>query len=32
MMMVKMMWFRDVVGLVVKGLLFGGAAGDDLLL
>ena len=23
MMMVKMMWFRDVVGLVVKGLLFG---------
>ncbi len=23
MMMMKMMWFRDVVGLVVKGLLFG---------
>jgi phospholipid/cholesterol/gamma-HCH transport system permease protein len=23
MMMVKMIWFRDVVGLVVKGLLFG---------
>ena len=23
MMMVKMMWFRDVVGLIVKGLLFG---------
>ena len=23
MMLVKMMWFRDVVGLVVKGLLFG---------
>ena len=23
MMMLKMMWFRDVVGLVVKGLLFG---------
>jgi phospholipid/cholesterol/gamma-HCH transport system permease protein len=23
MMMVKMMWFRDVVGLVIKGLLFG---------
>ena len=23
MMMTKMMWFRDVVGLVVKGLLFG---------
>ena len=23
MMMLKMMWFRDVVGLIVKGLLFG---------
>jgi phospholipid/cholesterol/gamma-HCH transport system permease protein len=23
MMLVKMMWFRDVVGLIVKGLLFG---------
>ncbi len=23
MMMLKMMWFRDVVGLVVKGLFFG---------
>ena len=23
MMMLKMMWFRDVVGLVVKGILFG---------
>jgi phospholipid/cholesterol/gamma-HCH transport system permease protein len=23
MMMMKMMWFRDVVGLVVKGMLFG---------
>jgi phospholipid/cholesterol/gamma-HCH transport system permease protein len=23
MMMIKMMWFRDVVGLVVKGVLFG---------
>ncbi len=23
MMMVKMMWFRDIVGLVVKGLIFG---------
>ena len=23
MMMMKMMWFRDVVGLVVKGLVFG---------
>jgi phospholipid/cholesterol/gamma-HCH transport system permease protein len=23
MMMMKMMWFRDIVGLVVKGLLFG---------
>jgi phospholipid/cholesterol/gamma-HCH transport system permease protein len=23
MMMLKMMWFRDVVGLVIKGLLFG---------
>jgi phospholipid/cholesterol/gamma-HCH transport system permease protein len=26
MMMIKMMWFRDVVGLVVKGLIFGGLA------
>ncbi len=23
MMMLKMMWFRDVVGLIVKGVLFG---------
>jgi len=23
MMLVKMMWFRDVVGLIVKGLIFG---------
>ncbi len=23
MMLLKMMWFRDVVGLIVKGLLFG---------
>jgi phospholipid/cholesterol/gamma-HCH transport system permease protein len=23
MMMLKMMWFRDVLGLVVKGILFG---------
>jgi phospholipid/cholesterol/gamma-HCH transport system permease protein len=23
MMLVKMMWFRDVVGLIVKGVLFG---------
>ena len=32
MMMTKMMWFRDVVGLVVKGFLFGAGAGNDLLL
>ena len=32
MMMIKMMWFRDVVGLVVKGLVFGAITGDDLLL
>jgi phospholipid/cholesterol/gamma-HCH transport system permease protein len=27
MMMVKMMWFRDVMGLIAKGLLFGALAG-----
>ena len=32
MMMLKMMWFRDVLGLVVKGILFGALAGGDLLL
>ncbi len=32
MMMLKMMWFRDVVGLVVKGLVIRRFAGGDLLL
>jgi phospholipid/cholesterol/gamma-HCH transport system permease protein len=27
MMMLKMMWFRDVVGLIIKGLLFGALPG-----
>ena len=32
MMMLKMMWFRDVVGLIVKGLAVRRFAGGDLLL
>ena len=32
MMMAKMMWFRDVVGLVVKGLFFGAVPAAYLLL